>query len=585
MSTSDWSPFCRAHLSRADVRPLDPSSAQDWELELYELTDRRGLPRLLGTELGHDAASAAPVESGEGGAAREPFATSPSLGPLYIIAPSGPKSLRGLSTRSGLHLAQDWRDWIERLARVDAMAPFPPPLVVLNAKDQQAQRELLSRFIAKLGLSREPTSGDVSPIFAKEDTLVMGAYPHGGSRERVYTTNTGALDAALRAATEIGLPWCMATTRLPFGAIPAGLTDIVNEHRRATHFGALRVLVGKHAVVQQLEVLGIRIEDARFTPGGGVRRLDFVPPHGSERLARWARTGRVVRTSTQLDEASVAQWARERGITPWPALARCEQDLGGLLAPGGGGAGDADPLSRPAIVLGLGLLMRAPETLVASWSRAYQTSPDEPLLLSCGVEEPQVRRYLLWSWRGHDLVFIGEWRGRFVFCDAAGAIWRYDGLAGQLDVAAGTPRAFLERIALEEHLWSEWGHYVPVHVFADVGTETAHRLGLRVVREATDELVQTYEGDGVLLRQLAEYGPNRTEVLVAGLDAGRVVEAVRAARALAPNSKVKVFSETGQGAALVNALIEAGIGDRWSLTATELQEKLASEGDAPDGDA
>jgi hypothetical protein len=198
-------------------------------------------------------------------------------------------------------------------------------------------------------------------------------------------------------------------------------------------------------------------------------------------------------------------------------------------------------------------------------------------MMSCGVEEPSRQRHPLWRWRDHALVFLGEWRERLVFCDERGALWRYHGEAGDLAVVAASPSAFLEQIALEEQLFRDVGHTAPVRVFTDAGPDVARRLGLSILAEASDALVQTYEADGLWLWQGVEYGPNRTELRLVGEDIPRIVEAVKVARALAPGVKVKVWGMTRQAAARVDALVAAGVGDRFGLSATAAAEAALAD--------
>ncbi|WP_437502986.1 hypothetical protein [Sorangium sp. So ce1099] len=584
MSTTPWSGFCRAYMAQAAVRLCAPSSATDWEQELVELTGHRGLPVLHGVVFGRDAAADAPPTWRTDDVLYTRFAWSHELGPLYIGEPGGPGSHRAVSSWRGLHLSSDWRDWIERLVRVDAMPPYPPPLVVLDRGGSFLGPG--DSLASDLGLRQEPTGDATKPVFAGGDTLLVAGYPYDASGERVYAAHPGALDRALRVADAAQLPWCFDTLSLPLDALPPRPVEAVGEHRRATAFGVLRVTLGRDVLRQELELLGTPIETAIFARDGAARCFAFAPPAGSARVEAWARARRVLRCPhLQLDEAAAQTWARVRRLPAWPALRTCERELGGLVAPADAAPMDADPLGRPAVLLGLGVLARAPEELVRWWNLTSQDPAEEPAIMSCGVEEPRARGYLVWSWREHTLVVIGEWRERILCCDERGAIWRHDGNDGVLDVASGTPRTLLERVALEEQLWRELGHWVPVHVFADVGAQVAGQLGLSAIAEATDHLVQTYEGDGLWLWQLVEYGPNRTEIRVVGQDVSRVVDVVRAARALAPEARVKVWSSTRPGNLLVDALVEAGLGDPWSLTASaHLEAELAASPESSEGD-
>jgi hypothetical protein len=565
-----WSGPCREQLARGPVRPFAPGGAADWEEELFELTGRRGMPVVGGVAFGRDAApegvAPATVAGGEG--ALTLAAWSSTDGALYFGPPRAPDGRRTVQAGEGPYVAPDHRAFLERLVRVAAMPSFPPPLVLLDLPAGPAAGPALA---AALGLGRE-TAHD-PPIFAGAEVLVLGGYPHAWSPPRAYARSVAALASVLAAAGAAGLPWFLDTEPLPAAAVLPETGPAGRASRRTTTFGVLDVAAGDGAIRCALSVVSAPVEEAVFLPSGGARRALGPAPAGSPRVARWAASRRVVRSAPRLAEAEVARWVADAGAPFLAPLADWERALGGFVAPG-----LRDPLGPPLLLFGLAATSLAPEALARAHRGAGLPADDAPMMMSCGVEEPQRVRHPTWRWRDHELVFLGEWRERYVFCDRGGALWLLHADVGDLRVVAASPATFLEQLALQEHLWDHLGHLAPVRVFADVGAPVAARLGLAPVPEASDELVQVHEGGGLWLWQQRAHGPSPTEMRVLGADLDRVVAAVAAARELAPGARIKAWDA---GEALLDRLVAAGLGDRGSLTATVFQD---AEEEAPPSD-
>jgi hypothetical protein len=547
-------------MSRIDVRPFEPTGATEWEQELFELTSRRGLPIFRRATIGRDTAPDGIQELEETGTRFTSFASSLDLGPVYIATPEPATATarRGLwSPSRRAWLAYDWRDWIERLAVLESMPEFPPAFIVRDPSRSDGRSNLRDRFIPALGLTQEALREPRSALWVGADTLVLGGYPYETSPLRVYTSDNGALTRAIHGAEAAELPWHFPTVDLPLGEVRADAGAVV-ARRRASQ-ATLRVAVSADVVCQEVEVLGSSVEIAQFTRQGSIRQLVHGPPPRSARVATWARRCGVVRCPVQLDEAGVMRWLTSRRMPRWRVLAECERAFGGVLSTGSYGEEGSDPLSRPRVVLGVGLIESAPEALVARWSTALN-DPDAPLVgMSCFLEPPRARDYLLWGWRGQAFVFVGEWFGRYLFCDEQGAIYCFHEDGGELEVMAGAPGTLLEQIAIKEQLWRELGDFVTVHVFADTGAEVARRLGLGHAEEASDELIQTYEGGGLLIQQRRAYGPNFLEMRVVSRDLDGMLRAVREARALCPDAAVRVWESSAAATAHVEALVNAGV--------------------------
>src|SRR5690606_16727856 len=99
-------------------------------------------------------------------------------------------------------------------------------------------------------------------------------------------------------------------------------------------------------------------------------------PHerGSERVDRWARRARVVRTGPRFHEGQLRAYLAERGVAEHIAAAWAfEGAFGGMMAPAG-----YDPSSRrPLLALGLGLVAGAPSALSAAWFESSDPADDD----------------------------------------------------------------------------------------------------------------------------------------------------------------------------------------------------------------
>jgi hypothetical protein len=549
-------------LSRIAVRPFEPTGATGWEQELFELTSRRGLPVFHRATVGRDTSPDGCPELEEAGRRFTCFASSPGFGPVYITAPEPATAAarRGLwSPSRRAWLAYDWRDWIERLAVLESMPEFPPAFIVHDPWRSDGRSNLRDRFIPALGLRQEALREPRSALWLGDETLVLGGYPHETSLPRVYASRSGALTTALRAAEAAELPWYFPSVDLPPGELRTGAGPVVGALQRRAPHATLRVTVSEDVVCQEIDVLGSAVEIAQFTRGNSVRKLVHGAPPGSARVAAWALRRGVVRCPVQLDDDGVMRWLTSRRMPRWRALAGCERAFGGVLSTGSYGEEGSDPLSRPKVVLGVGLIESAPEALVARWSTALN-NPDAPLVgMSCFLEPPRARDYLLWGWRQQTFLFVGEWFGRYLFCDENGVIHCFHEDGGELEVIAGAPGTLLEQIAIKEQLWRELGDFVTVHVFADTGAEVARRLGLQRVEEACDDLIQTYEGSGLLIQQRRAYGPSFLEMRVVSGDLEAMVRAVREARSVCPDAAVRVWESSTEARAHVAALVNAGM--------------------------
>lgn len=305
-------------------------------------------------------------------------------------------------------------------------------------------------------------------------------------------------------------------------------------------------------------------------------KVPVLIPGASPRVQAWARTAGVTRAQDRFSAEDVERWAAKEGLSQTATLIDVEEALGGLFSSQSSG----DVVKRPLVVLGFEWVAGRDPSLVASWKNA---SPEtDPMTLSCGVEEPTIRKYPRWSFADIDLILVGEWRGRLVFCDPEGAIYLLHGEAGTFDVIAGTPRVALEQIAIEEELWSAIGHFVTVRILGDCGAVIADALSLPLTPEASDNLVRTYEGPSILVRQRRARGPTQEEAQIVTSDPARACEAALAARASFPAAKIKVHPRTEEARAHIQALVAAGLGDEWSLTSTPMEEAMSADNEDPD---
>jgi hypothetical protein len=291
---------------------------------------------------------------------------------------------------------------------------------------------------------------------------------------------------------------------------------------------------------------------------------------GSDRLERWAARLGIVRTERRFDEPEVAAWLGARAPSHAPAVVRCEEGFGGLLACAPGHRSD-----RPHLALGLGLLTTAPEALVTEWLAAE--GEFEP------TSDPDARVPIVpkgrgvWVFDETPLVLTGEWYERWMLCDRHGVLWRYDTFSREIDVAATRPATLLERLAIDEELFAEMNDAAigPIRVFAEVAPAVAAALGLERVEVASDAIVQHYRGGSMWLRQLSSYGPQRVELRIITVDCRLAVEAVRVARASAPDAPVRIWSNLDLGRQMVAALSAAGFGRGHELTTCALFSPLS----------
>lgn len=415
-----------------------------------------------------------------------------------------------------------------------------------------------AELAARLGAARDDAASDIYETWYTSRTMAVRSRPAWG--HRLDAASVADLERALDVCTALGLRCRLevggnasASSPRADAAHDAGADAVSGTviYRRTTPLGELTIERDRDDALCQRVVLGTAVvESTLFTPAGQSIRAGSVALDASPRLAALLSERRFTRGPRLSDDEIAAEIDRSE-LPPWDVLAAFEREVGGLMEPW-----PDDPIGRPWLQLGLGLVMSADGEILRQWT--WQDDEDEDEDGDTGVRLLLVR-WPLFRWRDVELVFVGEYaHAHYVLVDRRGALWRFEHEFEQMTVVAASTRAFLELLALDELLWQrpEWAS---VRIDAVVGGELASRLHLSADESASDQLVQCWEAEGVWLRQHQRYGANEGSIAVVGDDIARVVEATRIARELDPKATIRVQESRPGGRARAEALRRAGL--------------------------
>ena len=367
-------------------------------------------------------------------------------------------------------------------------------------------------------------------------SLATGTIDH-----MVTATSVAALLRAFAMANDLGMrAWLdVEAGGEPSSPCPNG--DVV--HHRQTPMGSLVVRSTGDVVGEHVELGGAPLR-ATWVSDTGVAMEVYALSVGSPRLQAHLQNRQMVRGKPMSADAMAAS----DEIPSWPALQRFEEAVGGLIAPW-----RRDPIERPELLLGLGLCLDAPDGLRAAWCWQPEDDEDED------ETELELLRWPRFSYRGRELVFVGEFAHRhYLLLDEGGAIWQLEDELGLMDVLAGDPWTLLEGMARDAFLWTRPA-WAKVTVSCDAGNAVAAALSLEREDCASDDIVQAFANDGLWLRQVAAREPLGPRLEIVGDEVGQVVRAVERTRREAPGASVRVQETRPGGPERARALRAAGL--------------------------
>ncbi|WP_437338188.1 hypothetical protein [Sorangium sp. So ce394] len=151
-------------------------------------------------------------------------------------------------------------------------------------------------------------------------------------------------------------------------------------------------------------------------------------------------------------------------------------------------------------------------------------------------------------WRGAPLIPVGHWHGiGDLYVDGAGVLHGYRWNDDALRAAAGSGRTFLESVALWWETFEKPIDCPPsfeARAHAQVAVGIARALSVPCAEEASDSVCTRYRRDDIFIEEIATSyagGPLTT----VWADKKSLLDAMRIARALAPESRIEASQDYG----------------------------------------
>ncbi|WP_437646266.1 hypothetical protein [Sorangium sp. So ce362] len=474
-----WPPVTCEQLRQAPVvpgvgpRPDSLTPAEDEEL--LELTGRRGFPILAGVAFGYPAARALAPSS----------APSERRDDHRLFAWDRWTGARYLDSYGHLGSGQ-WREHVTLMAHVSSFDAFWPRLVVGSRLSTSI--EFWGRLNGEFSLS--PSSEEAwfrcSVDVVLADARRFERAPPVIEGPRLFARTLPVLADVLRlcdhergrAAFDVGHG--VAARAHSEISIPAGAPLYTDPSPLLSR----RVWVADDRVIQCEFALGQVVSRLDVTRTEAILHRSPLPPLGSPRLERYleAQQARCVAAPPVSGPPVYLDPAREllNGrciVMPWE---------------------DA----QPDAVRWLGLLPREVLPLRLQW-RLDKLYP--------GFETVTTGLHLvdwpLWSWRRWGFVAVGAWHDwMLLLWSGELGLWSYARKVDTMSFVAGEIRTWLEIRAAEDALAEAKQLDLELAFPLDVPVRRgliAERLGLRPVRECTDHLVSSFEGEGLWIREMA----------------------------------------------------------------------------------
>lgn len=214
------------------------------------------------------------------------------------------------------------------------------------------------------------------------------------------------------------------------------------------------------------------------------------------------------------------------GIPPLTAALDFEEAFGGILS------------SPDETVLSLGTF----QALLHQKETGRYSVDDHAQALESERGWPHVR------WRGTPLIPVGHWHGiGDLYVDETGVIHGYQWNDDVLRAAAGSGSTFLESVALWWETFEKPIDCPPsfeARVHAQIAGGIARALLVPCIEEASDNVCARYRCDDLLIEEIATPyagGPLTT----VWADKKSLLDAMRIARALAPESRIEANQDYG----------------------------------------
>lgn len=526
-----WSTQTAERLARCPVGPVSPAPSEA-ESELLKATGGRGLPVMGGVVWGAAAAKAAAPDAED---------HRPEEGELFALSPDGPWYLMKdgalLHPEEGI-IASNWRAEVERRAWREG--PWSDPSLVLYPP--------VGLVVAEgLGLPwREEASDEAGLTYGGE----RGWLVEEDHRCRVWLRHRDDLVEALRLSAEAGA-LVELVSQAPLGPDePPPPPSAPAVYRREREGVTLSIWVEATGVHRRVERRG-RVVDAQWIGPDAQLVQPPIPastalPALSSRARAWLdEVGAVFDAGLTASPEQLRAELEARGLEINDALATLETKVGGVLVPHAHDPGLIGPLH-----LGTLQMLWAPDFLRR---RLRGDGEEEPWLT------PAVWPQMAFGAELLTLVGLQHAEER-LYCDRAGAIYRYAGEYDLFRIEAGSIDTWLAAAGLRAEVRRENPALAWMRVKGSLAARLAEALGLSRVTDASDHVMTHYVAGGTWVWQQHAVAPNvaSTYVVVPGVD--RAVEVARRLSAMVEgDTPIEVQTAGPGGAARLKALQAAGL--------------------------